>query len=143
MTVHQLSVFIENTYGRLCAIIKTLADNSIDIRALSMADTTDYGVLRMMVDDPEKAVDVLRNAGFTASTTEVIGVSISDRPGGLYATLDTLAQSGISVEYMYAFTEAEPGFAYVVLRIEDTEKAEQILTVQGIQILDTSVLTKK
>lgn len=143
MTLKQVSVFIENTYGRLCAIIKTLADNSIDIRALSMADTTDYGVLRMMVDDPEKAVDVLRNAGFTASTTEVIGVSISDRPGGLYATLDTLAQSGISVEYMYAFTEAEPGFAYVVLRIEDTEKAEQILTAQGIQILDTSVLTKK
>ena len=143
MFAKQLSVFIENTYGRLCAIIKVLADNSIDIRALSMADTTNYGILRMMVDDPAKAVNILNDAGFAASLTDVIGVSIGDRPGGLYATLETLAKNGISVEYMYAFTEAEPGFAYVVLRIEDTEKAERILTDQGIQILDKSVLTKK
>lgn len=143
MTLKQVSVFIENTSGRLCAIIKVLADNNIDIRALSMADTTNYGILRMMVDDSSKAVEVLHNAGFTASLTDVIGVSIGDRPGGLSDTLEALAQNGISVEYMYAFTEAEPGYAYVVLRIEDAQKAETVLTEKGIHILDGSVLTKK
>lgn len=135
MTVKQLSVFVENQPGKMAEITAVLHRNNIDIRALSIADTTNFGVLRLIVDRPSAAADALKEAGFTVSLTKVIAVGVSDAPGGLASVMAVLSQGGITVEYIYAFISRELGTAYVILRTDDTERALEILTAHNIPIL--------
>lgn len=133
--INQISVFIENRPGRLSAITKVLGDNDIDIRALSLADTTNFGILRLIVNDPEKAEKVLRENGFTVSRTKVIAVQVTDNPGGLHTTLEQLHSVGISVEYAYAFITRKTEGAFVILRVEDNEAAAKHLESSGVKLL--------
>ena len=137
MTIYQISVFVENRLGRLSEITGVLAKESIDIRALSIADTSDFGILRLIVDKPDRAVQALREAGITVSKTEVVAVRLNDRPGGLHEALVKLGENGITVEYVYAFiTKSED--AYVILRVEDNQKAAEVLRTGGYEILNDS-----
>lgn len=138
MTVKQLSVFVENQPGKMAEITAVLERNNIDIRALSIADTTNFGVLRLIVDRPGVAADALKGAGFTVSLTKVIAVGVNDAPGGLSAVMSVLSQGGVTVEYMYAFISRELGTAYVILRTDDTERALGILSANKIPILTES-----
>jgi len=133
--VSQLSVFLENKSGRLADVTRTLADANINIRALSIADTIDYGLLRLIVNDPVAAKDALANAGFTAALTDVLAVEVADRPGGLAKIIEILAESGINIEYMYAFVGRSGEHAIVVLRIERVDEAATILREKGVRIL--------
>lgn len=142
MKVKQISVFIENRSGRLREVANVLGENGINIRALSLADTSDYGILRLIVDRPEDALAVLRKANFTLSETDVIAVEVSDRPGGLAEVLDVLGEAGINVEYMYAFVEKSSSNAVMIFRIEDIENAITALRKRGIVILDNARITR-
>lgn len=135
MKVSQLSVFIENKSGRLADVTRSLADNSINIRALSIADTIDYGLLRMIVNDPAAAKASLSKAGFTVALTEVLAIEVPDRPGGLAGIIDILAEAGINIEYMYAFVGTSGENALVVFRIEKVDEAITILQKKGVRIL--------
>ena len=135
MKVEQISVFLENKAGRLAEVAKILGENRINIRALSLADTTDFGILRLIVDDRAKAKEVLKNAGFTVGLTEVIAVEVEDRPGGLAKVLTTLAENEINVEYMYAFVEKSHDKAVLIFKFENLDKAIEVLTKAGITIL--------
>ncbi|NLM76031.1 MAG: acetolactate synthase [Clostridiaceae bacterium] len=135
MLVKQVSVFLENKFGRLADVSRILGENSIDIRALSIADTTEYGILRIIVDKPDYAVQVLKEKGFSVRTTEVIAVSVADKPGGLLQTLEVLKNAGIPIEYMYAFIgNIEQDKAIVILRVDDTQKAVRTLQENNIEI---------
>jgi len=140
--VKQISVFIENRSGRLREVASVLGENGINIRALSLADTSDYGILRLIVDRPEDALAVLRKANFTLSETDVIAVEVSDRPGGLAEVLDALGEAGINVEYMYAFVEKSSSNAVMIFRIEDIESAITALRKHDIVILDNARITR-
>lgn len=133
--VKQISIFLENKSGRLAKVTKILGENSINIRALSIADTTDFGILRLIVNDPEKAWDVLKGEGFTVSSTEVIAVLIPDHPGGLASVLQSLEDLGINIEYMYAFVGKSHGEAVVVFKVDAIEKAIPILQNSGLRLL--------
>ncbi|HAN44838.1 MAG TPA: acetolactate synthase [Ruminococcaceae bacterium] len=136
MTIKQISVFVENKPGRLKEITKVLSDNNIDIRALSVADTTDFGIVRLIVNNPDLAEKVLKQADYTVSITKVIGIGIIDKPGGLYEALNLLDAAHISVEYMYAFICRQTDAAYVVLRVENNEKAADILKGNNIMLIN-------
>jgi hypothetical protein len=138
MLVKQISVFIENKSGRLAEITRLLGENSIDISALSIADTTDFGILRLIVSDPQKAEYVLKKEGFTVSCTSVIAISVIDKPGGLSGALEILDKNLISIEYMYAFVGKRENLALVILRVENPEKAVQILETSGVKVLSSS-----
>lgn len=131
----QISIFIENKSGRLAEITRVISENSIDIRALSIADTTNFGILRLIVNDPHKAEEVLHEAGYTVSKTDVIAVGIEDVPGGLTKALSVLNEKGIGVEYMYAFIGKPHKQAFVILRVEDIASAEKSLSEGGITLL--------
>lgn len=135
MKVSQLSVFIENKSGRLADVTRALADANINIRALSIADTIDYGLLRLIVNDPINAKRVLADAAFTVTLTEVIAVEVPDRPGGLAGIIDILAQAGLNIEYMYAFVGKSGENAIVIFRIERVDEAIRILQEKGVRIL--------
>jgi hypothetical protein len=135
MYINQISVFIENRPGRLSAITKVLGENSIDIRALSLADTTNFGILRLIVNKPAEAERILKENGFTVSTTKVIAVQVDDRPGGLNSILERLYDAGIAVEYAYAFITRKIDGAFVILRVEDNEKAVDYLKSCGVTLL--------
>lgn len=135
MIIKQLSVFVENKRGRLAEITRILKDNKIDIRALSIADTKEYGILRLIVNNPDEAASVLKEDGFTVSITKVIGIGINDRPGGLYEAMKLLQENEISVEYMYAFISRSEKTAYVILRVADNEKAITILKEGGFPVM--------
>ena len=136
MKVEQISIFIENKSGRLAEITRILGDASINIRALSLADTTDFGILRLIVNDREKAKQVLKEKGFTVSKTEVVAVEVPDRPGGLSEILQTLDKETINVEYMYAFVERCGENAVIIFRFDETDKAISALQSKGFTILD-------
>lgn len=136
MKVEQISIFIENKSGRLAEIARILGDTGINIRALSLADTTDFGILRLIVNDREKAKVVLKDKGFTVSKTEVVAVEVPDRPGGLSEILQTLDSESINVEYMYAFVERCGENAVIIFRFDETEKAITSLQSKGFNILD-------
>jgi hypothetical protein len=140
MRVTQLSVFLENKSGRLSDVTRTLADNSINIRALSIADTIDYGLLRLIVDDPASATKVLTDEGFTVARTEVLAIEVPDHPGGLAGIIDILAAKGLNIEYMYAFVGRSGGHAIVVFRIDPVEDAIQVLQEGGARILTGEAL---
>lgn len=143
MAISQISVFVENRPGRLADITAVLAKNSIDIRALSVADTSDYGILRLIVNDPESAVRVLKDEGMTASATQVLGIIIPDEPGGLARAIKVLSDAQISVEYAYAFITPSVGNAYVIIRVEDNDKAAEILKSAGIALIEQDDIFKK
>ncbi len=127
MLIKQLSIFVENKSGRLAEITGTIADLGINIKALSIADTTDFGILRIIVDAPEDACEKLRSKGMTVSMCDVSSVHVSNTPGGLAAVLRKLSDGGVCVEYVYAFAESDDEGAVVVIRADDNEKAEKIL----------------
>ncbi|MDR1245703.1 MAG: ACT domain-containing protein [Clostridiales Family XIII bacterium] len=133
MTIDQLSIFVENSPGRLAEITGTLADAGIDLRAMSIADTKDFGILRVIVNDPGRAGEVLRSAGCVFSVTKVLAVSIDDKPGSLSRILGVLAGENISIEYIYAFITRKKDNAYVIFRVEDNDRAVAAFTAHGVK----------
>lgn len=133
----QLSIFVENTKGRLAYITRVLADEGIDIRAISVADTNDYGILRFIVNDPVLALSVLSREGIAAKTTDVLAVAICDEPKALSRVLTALDEKEVSVEYLYAFFGRETGKAYVILRVDNRAIAEEVLKEIGVEMPDT------
>lgn len=131
MIIKQISIFVENKPGRLAEITEIIAKNNINIRALSVADTTHFGILRIIVDNPEEVERVLRDAGLTVSITSVITACIHDRPGGLAEVLKLLSTRDIQIEYMYAFIAKSENEAYVVMRIEAEDAAVKLLHENG------------
>ena len=128
MIIKQISAFVENKPGRLAQITGILAENNVDMRALSIADTTDFGILRIIVDNPETVAELMRKNNITVSVNEVIAVKLDDKPGALSMLLTRFSENDIPVEYLYAFVAKENmGGAYVVIRVEDNEKAQHIL----------------
>lgn len=128
-------MFLENKSGRLADVTRTLADNAINIRALSIADTIDYGLLRLIVDDPNRATEILTSEGFTVAKTEVLAIEIPDRPGGLAGIIDILSSRGLNIEYMYAFVGRSSEHAIVIFRIEPVNEAIAALQAGGARIL--------
>jgi hypothetical protein len=135
MKVKQISVFLENKSGRLHEVCSTLAENDINIRALCIAETADYGVLRLIVNRPEAARDVLSRAGFTVSETDVIAVEIPDRPGGLAAALKALLAENVNIEYIYCFVEKSGEKAMVVFRLEELDRGIGALQAAGFVVM--------
>ncbi|MEG0770846.1 MAG: acetolactate synthase [Clostridia bacterium] len=138
MKIKQLSIFIENKEGRLAEITKILSSNDINIRALSLADTTNFGILRLIVSKPEKALTVLKDAGFTVSITEVLALLLDDKVGALSKALILLTENGVQVEYVYAFIGGDAKKAYVVLRVENNEDAIKLLKESNYELLSQS-----
>ena len=135
MFVKQLSIFVENKQGRLADILDALSKNGVDICALSLADTTDFGVLRIIASQPELAQRVLRDEGVISKTSEVLAVEMNDTPGALSAILRVLDTGNHSVEYMYAFVGQKDNKAIVVIKTENLEDAEKHLTEHGIHTI--------
>ncbi len=135
MKVEQISVFVENRSGRLAEVTKALADADINIRALYLAEAGDFGILRLIVNDIEKAARVLKESGFTVSKTEVVAIAVSDKPGGLAKILLNIKDEGVNVEYMYAFVEKSTENAIVIFRFDEIGRAVAILKREGIRLL--------
>ena len=140
MYTKQVSVFLENKKGRLAEVTMSLSKEKINIRALALADTADFGVLRIIVDNPDRAVTALKSRGFVAQVTEVIAVEVEDRPGGLARILEVLDEDNVNVEYMYAYVEKRSDNAIVICRIDDRERALQVLQKHGIATLNAEAL---
>lgn len=140
MKIKQISVFLENKKGRLYEALSVLAEAGINIRALSIADTSDFGILRMIVNNPEKAKEALENAGFTTKITNVLAVGVKDKPGGLAEVLKILYEGDINVEYIYAFVEKSGEEALVVLRTNNLDKTIDLLQQKGVKILDSKTV---
>lgn len=140
MSIKQLSIFVENKKGKLVEIMQTLAANGVDIRALSLADTTDYGILRLIVNDTEKAVAALRAENCVVSVTEVLGVAVNDTPGSFATAVQALSDNGVNLEYVYAFITPQKEYAYVVMRVDDNAAAAAILQAAGVKVLDDADL---
>ncbi len=143
MNIHQISVFLENRTGQLAEITRLLADNHIDIRALSIAETADYGLARMIVDDSHKASNILLQHGDILSMTPVWAVEVPDRAGGLAEVLGFLAETGVDVEYMYSLFTHREGCAYMVMRISDEPKFLSTLGDKKIRIVGMEELGLK
>lgn len=135
MFIKQLSIFVENKVGRLQSIINALGENDVNIRALSIADTTDFGVLRIIVDNPDKAKLVLKGLGVISKTTDVVAVYIDDRSNGLASVLNLVSDAGIGIEYMYAFLGRTEGKALMVLKADDEVKLEEVLSDNGVTLV--------
>lgn len=142
MFVKQISVFLENKSGRLSEVTSILGDNNIDISALSIADTTDFGILRLIVNKPEEAEEVLRGNGFTMSITNVIAIGVKDEPGGLAKALKVLEGDKTEIEYMYAFVSKKEDEALVILKTDDPSRAIAALKAEGINVLTSEQVYK-
>ena len=140
VSVKQISVFLENKKGRLAEVTRVLSKEGINIRALSLADTADFGVLRIIVNDPQKCLSVLKTGGFVAQVTEVIAVEVEDKPGGLARILEVLDAEAVNVEYMYAYVEKSKDNAIVICKIDDREKALAVLAKSKIPTIRGDVL---
>ena len=138
----QLTVFVENKQGTLVDITDTLATNGVNLRALSIADTQDFGLLRLIVNDNETAASALQEKGYILKITDVIGVKIGDQPGKLSKALSVLAEEGVNVEYLYAFMARTQKHAYVVLRPTDNAAAEKALEENGFHLITDADLEK-
>ena len=141
MTVKQISVFGENTAGKLAELTEYLHQHDIDMRALSIAETQDFGIVRIIVDDAYKTSCVLKEAGYVASITPVVAIEMPDEPGSLFRILKILGDGGVNLEYMYAFLTRKQSTAYMVLRVEDNEKAIEILSKNGIHTICQEALS--
>lgn len=135
MTINQLSIFVENKAGTVAKITKSIADAGVSIRALSVADTQEFGILRLIVSDVKKAKEALHENDCVVSITKVIGVEIPDVAGGLSSVLELMSENNINVEYLYAFITISGQHAYVVLRVEDNDKAAKILKENGVKLV--------
>ena len=135
MALEQISVFLENRSGRLAEITGVLARNGINIRALSLADTADFGILRLIVDRPEPATRALKEHGFTVGLTEMVALELPDKPGGLWGILTTLEAAGMNVEYMYAFVQKASENAVIIFRFDNPARAVQVLQEAGMRVL--------
>lgn len=140
MKVEQISIFLENRPGGLEQVTRILTEAQINIRTLTLADTSDFGILRMIVNDVEAASRVLKENGFRVSRTAVVAVEVPDRPGGLHGILAALAGSGVNIEYMYAFVERSGQNAVMIFRFDDPEKAIETLRQNGLTVLSGETL---
>jgi len=142
MFVEQISIFLENKSGRLAEVTRILGDNDIDISALSIADTTDFGILRLIVNNPEKALSILKENGFTVSSTSVIAIGVEDKPGGLSKALEILGRNEIGIEYMYAFVSKSENEALVLLKVTDPTRAVEVLQKNNVRVLSAKQVYK-
>jgi hypothetical protein len=136
MRVEQISVFLENKAGRIAEVTGILAEAGVNIRALSLADTSDFGVLRLIVDDNRKAETALKEGNFTVGKTFVVAVEVEDKPGGLHRIMDLLSSNGINVEYMYAFVRPETTNAVMIFRFDHLDAAVKLLQDNGVNVID-------
>ena len=135
MLLKQISVFVENRKGRLAKLTQALGEHEVDLIALSIADTTNFGILRCIVKDSDSALKIIKEAGFTAKTTEVLAVEVPDRPGGLAHVLHVLDSNEIDIEYLYSFVRAKTDNALILFRVEDIEKTIDVLSKNEIRIM--------
>jgi hypothetical protein len=135
MKVEQISIFLENKSGRLAEVTGVLAKAGVNIRALSLADTADFGILRLIVNNTDRAKQILKESGFTVAKTEVIALEVQDSPGGLAGILSTLDRAGINVEYMYAFVQRSGDNAIIIFRFDELDKATRVLLDAGVRVL--------
>ena len=142
MAIRQLTVFVENKQGAVVSITETLSAHNINIRALSIAETQDFGILRLIVNDEETAEKILKDEGYLIKITDVVGVKIGDAPGKLSYVLRTLADAGINMEYLYAFMTRTERHAYVVLRVENNKETEAVLEQAGLHIITEADVNK-
>lgn len=142
MAINQLTIFLENRQGTIVSVTDTLAKNNVNIRALSIAETQDFGILRLIVNDNETAKKTLSDEGYLIKVTEVVGVKIGDAPGKLTSALDVLDKAGINVEYLYAFMARTEKHAYVVLRVENNALAEKALESAGFHLITDADICK-
>ena len=140
MAIHQISVFLENRSGQLAEMTELLHHGGVDLRAIHIAETADYGVLRLIADDEEKACRVLREGGYLCSVSEVFVVGVPDRPGGLSALLSYLAEAEIDIAYMYSVFGRQDGFAYMIFRVENGEKFKAVMETHQIALADEKTL---
>lgn len=142
MSLKQLTVFVENKQGALAAITETLAKSNVNIRALSIADTEEFGILRLIVNDNDSAVSILKQEGYLIKTTDVVGVKIGDEPGQLSTALQVMDAAGINMEYLYAFMVRTEKHAYVVMRVADNATAEEALEKAGFHLISDADVEK-
>ena len=135
MRAEQISIFLENKAGRLAEVTAILRDSNVNIRALSLADTTDFGILRLIVNDNKKAEEALKREGFTVGKTNVLAVKVEDSPGGLNRVLDPLCAQDVNVEYMYAFATPKTNRAIMIFRFDDIDRAIRILKENDIEVI--------
>jgi hypothetical protein len=135
MKITQISVFLENRKGRLYDVCSLLGNNDVNIRALTIAETESFGVLRIVVDKSDQAIQLLRDNHFVANFTEVIAIEVPDKPGGLASILKILSDNDVNIEYMYGFVEKFTDKALLVMRFEDTDFAQQILAKHNIRVV--------
>ena len=143
MKIQQISLFLENKPGHLNAICRTLAKNDINIVTLSLADTQQFGIVRLIVEKWEKAKNALEQAGYVVNVREVVAATVADKPGGMAELLDSIDKSGVNIEYMYAFTSKHGSEAVLVFRFNDPDKAIEALKASGRNVLDAPVLFAK
>ena len=132
MKIKQISIFLENTAGRIADVTKVLKDNSINLRAIMIADTADFGILRIITDDSDKALSVLKEAKFTTKTTDVLAISISDKVGALHDVMALFQNNGINIEYLYASLEKTGDTAIIIFKVEDADKGLKVIEENGL-----------
>ena len=140
--VRQLSVFVENKPGRLSAVLKILGDNKIDIRAMNIADTNDFGILRLILSDTDKSAALLKEKDYAVAVNHVIALDVEDTPGGLAGALSVLDRNSVSVEYMYASLSNKAASAHILIRVDDYDKAEKALSDNGYTLLSDEEVKK-
>lgn len=140
MLVNQIAVFLENRKGRISDFARVLKEQNVDLISMSIADTKEFGILRAITRDNEKAVQALKDAGFTVVTSELIGVEVDDKPGGLSDVLSLLNNQDVDIEYLYSYARIEKGKAIILLKVDDNKLALDALTKGGFKVLDTTVL---
>lgn len=136
MSIKQVSVFVENRQGSLCGITDVLAENGIDMKALTLADTADFGIMRMIVTDTDKAKAVIADKGYLVKVNDVVAVEMENKPGALAEVIAVLGEAGMDIEYLYAFIAVCGKNARVVIRVNDNEKAEALLSAKGITVVN-------
>ena len=132
MKIKQISIFLENTAGRIADVTKVLKDNSINLRAIMIADTADFGILRIITDDSDKALSVLKEAKFTTKTTDVLALSISDKVGALHDVMALFQNNGINIEYLYASLEKTGDTAIIIFKVQDADKGLKVIEENGL-----------
>ena len=142
MSVKQISVFLENRPGALCEMTKVLADENIDMRAFSLAETSEFGIARIIVKDVYKAVTVLKDADYVTAVSEAVAVAIPDVPGGLYSVIQAVSDAGINLDYIYCFLGGATGKAYLVCKVPDVAAAEAALSAKGAVLVDQDELSE-
>lgn len=143
MSVKQISIFIENKKGSLAEVTKFIADKKINLKALSIADTQDFGILRIITDKPDEARDMLKNEGYTVTATSVLAVELADAPGSMASILSVLSENNVSVEYTYAFMSTVENKAYMIFRVDDNDKATKTLIAANIPVINQEDIFNK